>query len=82
MHQWLMSFDVNSLYPNLIRQINISPETMIEQDKIKISVDELLLRKKLSIDDDKTLAANGVLFQKNKFETESAFGNNKTTRAK
>ena len=29
MHDWVMSFDLNSLYPNLIVQYNMSPETLI-----------------------------------------------------
>ena len=28
MHDWVVSFDLNSLYPHLIMQYNISPETM------------------------------------------------------
>ena len=28
MHQWVISFDLNSLYPHLIMQYNISPETL------------------------------------------------------
>ena len=27
MHEWVVSFDLNSLYPHLIMQYNISPET-------------------------------------------------------
>ena len=34
MHEWVMSFDLNSLYPNLIVQYNMSPETIIEIDGI------------------------------------------------
>lgn len=30
-HKWVMSFDLNSLYPHLIMQYNISPETRIRQ---------------------------------------------------
>ena len=33
MHDWVVSFDLNSLYPHLIMQYNISPETKIKQDK-------------------------------------------------
>jgi len=29
MHNWVMSFDLNSLYPNLIIQYNMSPETLL-----------------------------------------------------
>ena len=29
MHDWVMSFDLNSLYPHLIMQYNISPETLV-----------------------------------------------------
>ena len=29
MHKWVMSFDLNSLYPHLIMQDNISPETLV-----------------------------------------------------
>ena len=30
MHNWVASFDLNSLYPHLIMQYNISPDTLIE----------------------------------------------------
>jgi DNA polymerase elongation subunit (family B) len=32
MHDWVMSFDLNSLYPNIIIQYNMSPETLINVD--------------------------------------------------
>lgn len=31
MHEWVVSFDLNSLYPHLIMQYNISPETYVGQ---------------------------------------------------
>ena len=33
MHQWVASFDLNSLYPHLIMQYNISMETLIEPSR-------------------------------------------------
>jgi len=32
-HDWIVSFDLNSLYPHLIMQYNISPETLIEMSE-------------------------------------------------
>ena len=34
MHKWVMSFDLNSLYPHLIMQYNISTETLVSQNKV------------------------------------------------
>ena len=41
-HRWIASFDLNSLYPHLIMQYNMSPETLVQQAFIKTSVEELL----------------------------------------
>lgn len=41
MHKWVASFDLNSLYPHLIMQYNISPETM-SGEKLSCSVERLL----------------------------------------
>ena len=44
-HNWVMSFDLNSLYPHLIMQYNISIETLIKESfPHKISVDKLLTK--------------------------------------
>jgi DNA polymerase elongation subunit (family B) len=68
MHKWVMSFDLNSLYPHLIMQYNISPETLYGQDKVKdMSVDKLLDRKvDTSILKGVTLTPNGALFKTDK----------------
>jgi len=44
---WVVSFDLNSLYPSLIRQMNISPET-----KINKIIDKYNYRKNGSSDDE------------------------------
>ena len=68
MHKWVMSFDLNSLYPHLIMQYNISTETLYSQEKVKdMSVDKLLDRKvDTSILKGVTLTPNGALFKTNK----------------
>ena len=60
-----MSFDLNSLYPHLIMQYNISPETLVADKKIKNMSVEKLLDKKVdtSILKDVTLTPNGALFK-------------------
>ena len=42
-HKWMASFDLNSLYPHLIMQYNISPETLTDE-KISVTVDKLLAK--------------------------------------
>ena len=41
MHKWVASFDLNSLYPHLIMQYNISPETLTSE-KLPVDVEKLL----------------------------------------
>lgn len=68
MHHWVVSFDLASLYPNIIIQYNMSPETL--HDVIPgVNVDTLLQDKPLPDDwhrDDLTLSASGVRFTKAK----------------
>ncbi len=69
MHEWVVSFDLNSLYPHLIQQYNISPETLYKgvvcADSEHIGVDGLL-EQKLDTDylkqKDLTLTPNGKHF--------------------
>jgi len=69
MHKWVMSFDLNSLYPHLIMQYNISPETLVTQNKIpKMTVDRLLDREfnTTQLKKHHTITPNGALFRTNK----------------
>ncbi|BCU95294.1 MAG: hypothetical protein CM15mV8_1380 [Caudoviricetes sp.] len=42
MHNWIVSFDINSLYPHLIMQYNISPEKIIGMKSNGITVNKML----------------------------------------
>ena len=65
-HNWVLSFDLNSLYPHLIMQYNISPETLLPQYDPNIDVDYMLATKKLSNPDNVTCTPNGAMFSKDK----------------
>ena len=41
-HNWVVSFDLNSLYPHIIMQYNISPEKMVKEYKEDVSIERLL----------------------------------------
>lgn len=41
MYDWVVSFDLNSLYPHLIMQYSISPETLLSMDDINNRIVEL-----------------------------------------
>lgn len=66
MHKWMVSFDLNSLYPHLIMQYNISPETLTSE-KFSVTVDKLL-NKEVDTDylkrRDLALTANGWTYRK------------------
>lgn len=74
LHNWVASFDLNSLYPHLMMQYNISPETLIEPEDYTpemrevlsqgVSVDKLLLKKvDLSNLNGCTITPNGQFFR-------------------
>tara|TARA_X000001316_G_C922387_1_gene37654 strand:+ start:4340 stop:6817 length:2478 start_codon:yes stop_codon:yes gene_type:complete len=67
-HKWVVSFDLNSLYPHLIMQYNISPETLKSDKTIpNMNVDKLLSKKvDTSILKDTTMTPNGALFRTDK----------------
>ena len=66
-HDWICSFDLNSLYPHLIMQYNISPETMVGFDPGKVNVVDMLNEKvDLSGLDNRTITPNGAQFRTDK----------------
>jgi DNA polymerase elongation subunit (family B) len=65
MHNWVMSFDLNSLYPHLIMQYNISPETLVNggADMVEGMVDKILAGKAKN-DTEYCMTPNGAFFRK------------------
>ena len=62
-YDWVVNFDLNSLYPHLIMQYNISPETLLDDRVSGINVDKLLNREiDTSTLDGVTMCPNGTLF--------------------
>ena len=66
MHDWVVSFDLNSLYPMIIVQYNMSPETVLpgKEHLGPDPVDMLLGDDEVNIPEGTTMAASGVKFSK------------------
>ena len=62
-YDWVVSFDLNSLYPHLIMQYNISPETLCESRHPSASV-ERILGNSCEIDPKYATCANGAQYRK------------------
>ena len=62
MHNWVMSFDLNSLYPHIIMQYNMSPETIIPTKVDDVDVDDLVNNKDYKMPDSTCMAATGQCF--------------------
>lgn len=65
MHKWVVSYDLNSLYPHLIMQYNISPEMFAGRINIP-SIDKLLEGTWQHHDPSLTFAANGCTYRKDR----------------
>lgn len=50
MHKWVASFDLNSLYPHLIMQYNISPDSIIEPEHYDSTLREFVSRNRVTVD--------------------------------
>ena len=64
-YDWVVSFDLNSLYPHLIMQYNISPETLLDEKHPTVTVDKILNQElTFELYKDKAVCANGAMFRK------------------
>ena len=64
-YDWIVSFDLNSLYPSLIRFLNVSPETLIQNQTVDVNHLNLIDKTQpINLPDDYAVAANGALYDK------------------
>ena len=64
-YDWVVSFDLNSLYPHLIMQYNISPETLQDTRHPSTTVDKILNKEiDFSGYEDYAVCANGSMYRK------------------
>ena len=61
-HSWIVSFDLNSLYPNILVQYNMSPETLIHGNNGVTGVEHYL--RGVVAKDEYSLTANGSKYTK------------------
>jgi DNA polymerase elongation subunit (family B) len=62
-YDWVVSFDLNSLYPHLIMQYNISPETLKDDRHPTVTV-EGILNEEVTFNGDGCVCANGAQYRK------------------
>ena len=63
-YDWVVSFDLNSLYPHLIMQYNISPETLKDERHPTASVDRILKEEiDFQLHKDSAVCANGAMYR-------------------
>ena len=61
-HDWVVSFDLNSLYPNIIVQYNMSPETVMDGIVPDVSVEKFLNGEVTATEEGCSLAPTGIRF--------------------
>ena len=64
-YDWVVNFDLNSLYPHLIMQYNISPETLLDERHPTATVERILNQEiNFELYKDQAVCANGAMFRK------------------
>ena len=66
MHDWICSFELTSLYPSIIMQYNMSPETILLDDERGVDVESVLRGDVENTKANTALAVNGVRFNTTK----------------
>ena len=69
-YDWVVSFDATSLYPSIIMQYNMSPETMIPNHSYDTTIEGMVNHvfdiSNETVDVDLTMAANGYFYKRDR----------------
>jgi DNA polymerase elongation subunit (family B) len=64
-YDWIVNFDLNSLYPHLIMQFNVSPETLLDERCPNVSVDKILNQEvSFEMYSNYAVCPNGAMYRK------------------
>jgi DNA polymerase elongation subunit (family B) len=64
-YDWIVNFDLNSLYPHLIMQSNISPETLMDDRCPNVNVDKILQKSvDFTLYKEYAICPNGTMYRK------------------
>ena len=64
-YDWVVNFDLNSLYPHLIMQFNVSPETLVDERHPTVTVDKILNQElTFELYKDYAVCPNGAMYRK------------------
>jgi DNA polymerase elongation subunit (family B) len=66
MYPWVVSFDLNSLYPHLMMQYNMSPETYLSDEREYVTQEMVLSSQFENTNKAYSVAANGACFSNEK----------------
>jgi DNA polymerase elongation subunit (family B) len=69
-YDWVVSFDATSLYPSIIMQYNMSPETMVPNHSYDTTIEGMINHvfdiSNETVDVDLTMAANGYFYKRDR----------------
>ena len=66
LYPWIVSFDLNSLYPHLMLQYNMSPETHLQDEREYVNQEMVLNEQYKNSNSSMSVAANGACFSNKK----------------
>jgi DNA polymerase elongation subunit (family B) len=66
MYPWVVSFDLNSLYPHLMLQYNMSPETYLQDEREYVTQEMVLNEQYKNTNSPISVTANGACFSNEK----------------